>query len=177
MQRVLIIGISGAGKSTFARALALRTGLPLIHLDREFWQPGWVVTQRAIWRPKVAALAAGDRWIMDGNYGSSLDLRLPRADKVFWFDYPKLKCVRRALWRSTVNYGRVRNDLAPGCLEKFDAEFIRYIWNFNSLERHTISRAMKAYGAHLQPVIFRRDGDVRAFLASLPQTSDYRAGS
>ena len=67
---------------------AHQTGLPLIHLDKEFWQPGWVQTPRPEWRAKVAELAAGERWIMDGNYDSSLDLRLPRADTVLWFDYP-----------------------------------------------------------------------------------------
>src|SRR5262249_3438078 len=95
MQRVLVIGISGAGKSTFARQLAVSTRLPLIHLDTEFWQPGWKVTERAEWRAKVAKLAERDAWIMDGNYGASLDLRLPRADTVMWFDYPRLVCVWR----------------------------------------------------------------------------------
>ncbi len=171
MQRVLVIGISGAGKSTFARALAVRTGLPLIHLDREFWQPGWVITKRDVWRPKVAALAAGERWIIDGNFGSSLDLRLPRADTVVWFDYPRLKCLRRALWRSAKSYGRVRADLAQGCPEKFDLDFYRYIWGFNGVERSSIQRGLMQYGSHLEPVIFRRDGDIGAFLASLPQTS------
>src|SRR5262245_42711291 len=95
MQRVLVIGISGAGKSTFARELAQRSGLPLIHLDREFWQPGWKITPEPEWRSKVAALAAREAWIMDGGYSASLDLRLPRADTVIWFDYPRARCLRR----------------------------------------------------------------------------------
>ena len=103
MQRVLVIGISGAGKSTFSRALANTTGLPLIHLDKEFWQPGWVQTPRPEWRAKVGELAARERWIMDGNYDSSLDLRLPRADTVLWFDYPMLRCLRRAMWRAVTS--------------------------------------------------------------------------
>ena len=70
MRRVLVIGISGAGKSTFARELAARIGLPLIHLDKEFWRPGWVTTQQPQWRARVAALAAQDTWIIDGNYGA-----------------------------------------------------------------------------------------------------------
>jgi adenylate kinase family enzyme len=82
MRRVLVIGISGAGKSTFSQALATKTGLPLIHLDKEFWRPGWVQTPRQEWRARVSELAARERWIMDGNYDSSLDLRLPRADTV-----------------------------------------------------------------------------------------------
>lgn len=169
MQRVMIIGISSAGKSTFARALASRTGLPVVHLDREFWQPGWVMSKREEFWPKVSAFAAAEQWIMDGNYGSSLHLRLPRADTVLWFDYPRLKCLRRAIWRSVSSYGRVRDDMAAGCPEQFDLEFARYIWRFNDLERHGVARALREHGSHLMPVMFRKDGDVSAFLASLPQ--------
>ena len=167
MQRVLVIGISGAGKSTFARKLAARTGLPLIHLDTEFWKPGWKVTERAEWRAKVAKLAERDAWIMDGNYGASLDLRLPRADRVIWFDYPRLVCVWRALWRVATTYGRVRPDLAPGCPEQFDRQFLRFIWNFNANSRPKIVAMLAEHGAHLRPIVFRRDLDVRGFLAGV----------
>ena len=135
MQRVLVIGIPGAGKSTFSRALAERTGLPLIHLDKEFWQPGWKITPREQWRAKVAALVAREAWVMDGNYDSSLDLRLPRADAVVWFDYPRRVALPRVLWRVAKTYGRVREDLAPGCPEKVDWEFLRYVWDFPGKER------------------------------------------
>lgn len=169
MQRVMVIGISGAGKSTFSRALAERTGLPLVHLDREFWQPGWVISKRDVWWPKVTALAAQDAWVLDGNYGSSLHLRLPRADTVVWFDYPRLTCLWRAVRRSARSRGQVRADLAPGCPEKFDAEFWRYIWRFNAIERPSIALALREHAPHLTPVIIRRDSDAAAFLASLPE--------
>jgi adenylate kinase family enzyme len=167
MQRALVIGISGAGKSTFSRALAARTGLPLIHLDAEFWQPGWKVTPREAWRAKVAALAARDAWIMDGNYGASLDLRLPRADAVMWFDYPRLLCLQRAMWRVLVGYGRVRGDLAPGCPERIDHEFLRYVWDFPEKSRPSIETALAEHGRHLEPAVFRRDRDAAEFLARL----------
>ena len=59
--------------------------------------------------------------------------------------------------------------MGPGCPERFDLDFIRYIWDFNNLERHGIIRALREHGSHLEPVIFRRDSDARAFLASLPK--------
>jgi adenylate kinase family enzyme len=167
MQRVLVIGISGAGKSTFTRALAARTGLPVIHLDIEFWQPGWKITPRDQWRPKVAELVQRDAWIMDGNFGATLDLRLPRADRVVWFDYPRLVCLRRAIWRVLTTYGQVRADLAPGCPEKFDLEFLRYIWDFNAKSRPQIVTMLAEHGRHLEPVVFRRDRDSGRFLAGL----------
>jgi len=167
MQRVLVIGISGAGKSTFSRALANTTGLPLIHLDKEFWQPGWVQTPRQEWRERVAELAAGERWIMDGNYDSSLDLRLPRADTVLWFDYPMLRCLRRAMWRAVTTYGRVRPDMAEGCAERIDLEFLRYIWTFNAKQRPRVVAALARFGGHVDPVVFRRDGEAARFLSAL----------
>lgn len=167
MQRVLVIGISGAGKSTFSQALAARTGLPLIHLDREFWRPGWVQTPRTEWRAKVVELAARERWIMDGNYDSSLDLRLPRADAVVWFDYPTLRCIRRALRRAANSYGKVRPDVGAGCPERFDMEFLRYIWTFNGKQRPRVAAALAQHGRHIDPVVFRRDADAARFLAAL----------
>ncbi len=164
MQRVLVIGISGAGKSTFARALAPRLGLPLIHLDKEFWRPGWIVTPRSQWWARVAELAAGERWLMEGNYASSLHLRLPRADTVLWFDYPTCVACAGCCSGSRTSHGRVRPDMAPGCPERFDWEFLRYVWRFNRLERPKVVAALEQYGQHLDPVVFRRDGEVTRFL-------------
>jgi adenylate kinase family enzyme len=141
--------------------------LPVIHLDAEFWQPGWKTTPPAQWRAKVAELAARDAWIMDGTYAGTLDLRLPCADTVAWFDTPRRVCLRRASWRAVRGYNRVRTDMAEGCAERFDLEFLRYIWTFNAHERPKIVAALARSGRHLQPVVFRRDADTAQFLAAL----------
>ena len=167
MQRVLVIGISGAGKSTFSRALAARTGLPLIHLDQHFHQPGWTMPPRAVWRATVADLTQREAWVMDGNYGSTFDLRMPRADTLIWFEHPRLRCIRRALSRVIVYRGQVRPDMAPGCPERLDLEFIRYIWNFGDIQARENALAIREHGRHLTPVMFRRDSDASAFLASV----------
>ena len=167
MRRVLVLGIPGAGKSTFSRALAARTGLPLIHLDKEFWQPGWVETPRPHWRVRMAELVAGEHWIMDGNYAGTLDLRLPRADTVVVFDFPRLVCLRRAVWRAATTYNRVRSDMAAGCPERFDLEFLRYIWTFNTKERPKKAAALEQFSGHITPVVFRRDSEAAHFLKML----------
>jgi len=168
MRRVLVIGISGAGKSTLSHALALKTGLPLIHLDSEFWQPGWKITPSPQWRAKVGELVERDAWIMDGNYGGTLDLRLPRADTVVWFDYPTRVCLRRAIWRVLSSYGQVRPDLAPGCPERLDLEFLRYIWDFNAKSRPQILSPLRHHYPREAPlIVVRRNREVKRFLADV----------
>jgi adenylate kinase family enzyme len=98
-RRVLVTGLAGSGKSTFSRALAAKTGLPVIHLDLHFWKPGWVAPSEGEWREKQRGLLAGDAWIVDGNYHETLDLRLERADTIVVLDTPWSVCAGRALLR------------------------------------------------------------------------------
>ena len=97
--RVVVTGLAGSGKSTFALALAERTGLPAIHLDLHFWKPGWVAPSEAEWRATQRTVLAGDAWIADGNYHETLDLRVERADTVVVLDLPWWLCSGRALVR------------------------------------------------------------------------------
>jgi adenylate kinase family enzyme len=87
MNRVLVVGNAGAGKSTFARRLGGTLGLPVIHLDSYFWQPGWQIPETSAWRAQLIALASSPAWVMDGNYFNTFDIRLPRADSLVWLDY------------------------------------------------------------------------------------------
>jgi adenylate kinase family enzyme len=96
---VVITGLAGSGKSTLAAELAARTGLPLIHLDLHFWQPGWVAPSETEWRETQRVALAGDEWIADGNYHETLDLRLALADTAVVLDMPWWLCSWRALRR------------------------------------------------------------------------------
>ena len=110
-RRVVVTGLAGAGKSTFSIALAAKTGLPLIHLDLEFWKPGWVAPSEAEWREKQRGVLAGDAWIADGNYHETLDLRIARADTVVCLATPWWRCSGRALLRGF----RMPGELPRGC--------------------------------------------------------------
>jgi len=129
-ERILIIGSSGAGKSTLARALARHLDLPLIHLDRHYWQPGWVPMAEASWAAEVERLIALPAWVMDGNYNATMPQRMARADAIVHMDFPRRVCLGRIARRIVTTYGQVREDMAPGCPEQIDWEFLQWVWNF-----------------------------------------------
>jgi adenylate kinase family enzyme len=110
-RRVVVTGLAGSGKSTFAVALAAETGLPVIHLDLCFWKPGWVAPSESEWREKQRVALNGDAWIADGNYHETLDLRLERADTLVVLDLPWWLCSGRALLRGF----RMPGELPEGC--------------------------------------------------------------
>jgi len=109
--RVVVTGLAGSGKSTFALALADKTGLPVVHLDLQFWKPGWVAPSETEWRATQRVVLAGDAWIADGNYHETLDLRVERADTVVVLDMPWWLCTGRAFLRGF----RMPGELPEGC--------------------------------------------------------------
>lgn len=111
-RRVIVTGLAGSGKSTFSRALAARTGLPVLHLDLHFWQPGWVAPGDDEWLAIQRRVLAGDAWIADGNYHETLGLRLERADTVVVLRTPWPICFARALRRGVIASGAQMPD---GC--------------------------------------------------------------
>ena len=129
-KRIMVIGSPGSGKSTFSRDLAQITFIPLIHLDKEFWNNGWIETPREEWVKKQKRLIAGDEWIIDGNYGGTMDIRLEKADIVICFKLSRTVCLLSYFKRVITNISKVRPDMPEGCPEKFDFEFMKYIWNF-----------------------------------------------
>ena len=166
-QRALVIGSPGAGKSTFARDLSVRKGLPLVHLDQLYWEPGWVIAKPDVYRARLEHVLATDAWVMDGNYSSTFDLRLPRADAVVWLDRPRWLCVTRVLWRIWGSYGRVRTDMAAGCPEQLDLEFLRYVWTFRAKHRPRITAALTRHDATHRTAVLSSDREAQAFLEAL----------
>ncbi|MFK8162067.1 MAG: AAA family ATPase [Lewinella sp.] len=143
MNRILIIGCSGSGKTTLTNKLAEQTGLPVIHLDQEYFFPGWKEPKPDDWAKTVQQLAARERWIMDGNFSGTFKYRLPRADAVVYVDRPTWLCVWRVLKRTLMHYGKVRPGSAPGCPERFDAHFMHYVMRYNITRRPGILRVLE----------------------------------
>jgi adenylate kinase family enzyme len=107
-----------------------------------------------------------DHFIMDGNYSRTLDVRLQHVDTVYYFDFPRYLCIYRVLKRRIQNHGKTREDMAKGCKEKIDLEFIKWIWNFNKRNRITILNKLEEAKEHKQIYIFRTPRDVKHYINS-----------
>ena len=164
MRRVAIIGSGGAGKSTLARRLGEISGLPVIHLDREFWRPGWTETPKPEWRAKVEQLVKGDAWIIDGNFGGTMEIRLAAADTVVILNFPRVLCTYRAIKRAVAYRNRTRPDMGPDCKEKFDVEFLRWVWQFPGKTLPGIEERLAKLGPDVKLVRLRSKKEVERFL-------------
>ena len=156
-ERILVIGSPGAGKTTLARALSEKLDLPLVHLDMLHWREGWTEAPREEFDALLGEALARPRWIIDGNYSRTLPLRLSRCDTVVCLDYPRLLCLWGAVKRVLKNAGRSRPDMGPGCPERLDPEFLRYIWNFRKTQRQKIFALLDGFEGRVIVLRNRRE--------------------
>ena len=163
MERILIIGCGGAGKSTLARQLGNLTGLPVVHLDKLFWHPGWVESTKEEIDAKITAALDEPQWIMDGNYNRTLPMRIQKCDTVIYLDFSRFACLMGVAKRVLTTYGTVRPDMAEGCPERFDLDFLKWVWNFNKNKREQYYRLLnEAEG--VETIVLKNRRAVRKFL-------------
>jgi adenylate kinase family enzyme len=166
------VGSGGAGKSRFARRLAELLGLPIVHLDALYWNPGWVPTPAEEWRRTVEDLVGEDRWVIDGNYRSTFDLRLAACDTVVFLDVPRHVCLWRALKRRYRFHRQTRPDMRQGCPERLTPSFIRWIWNYPRTQRPHMLRRLSAADQSTKVVVLRSTSEIEAFLRSLTRRGE-----
>lgn len=172
MQRVLVVGPCGAGKSTLSHELARRLDLPLFHMDRLAWKPGWIDSTHDELRTALAPILAGERWLIDGNYGGTLPERLARADTVIVLDYPIPLCLARIVRRYRQYRGRSRPDMTEGCPEKIDLEFVRYVATWRLGPARRLEASLRDWGGTV--VRLRSPHETEHWLAASCPAADRR---
>jgi len=167
VNRIAIIGCSGGGKSTLARRLTERLGLPIVHLDVLYWGPNWTTGDYAAFRVSLAEAVGGEQWISDGNFPDSADLHLARADLIVWVDQPRLLCLWRVVWRVIVTGGRRRPDLPEGCPETFDPWLWGYVWRWDRETRPAMEAAIARHARATPLIRLSSDARIKAWLAGV----------
>ncbi|GFZ33225.1 topology modulation protein [Clostridium zeae] len=142
--RIIIVGNNGSGKSFLSKKLSVIAGLPLIHLDVEYWLPNWEQPTKEEWIKKVMELTSKERWIIDGNHTNTMELRFKAADLVIFLDINRFICLASVLLRN----GKKRSDTPEYLEEKFDKAFLRFckgLWSFSKTRRHVITDLHNKY--------------------------------
>ena len=141
MKKVIVIGCPGSGKSTFARALQEKTGIPLYHLDMLYWNADRTVVEKAVFLSRLASVMAEEAWIIDGNYASTMEQRMAACDTVIFLDYPVEVCLDGIRARR----GKPRSDM-PWIEAEEDAEFTLFVKNYKEQQKPAVLELFKKYG-------------------------------
>ena len=160
MQKVLVIGCPGSGKSTFSAALHRLTGLPLVHLDNLYWNADRTTVAKDVFLARLDEAMRGESWIIDGNYASTMEMRLRACDTVFFLDYPTEVCLDGIRARQ----GKPRADLPwieP--VGEEDEEFLAFIRRFETESRPTVLALLQKYKEKTH-IILKSRAESDAFL-------------
>lgn len=163
MNKVIVIGCPGSGKSTFSRALHELTGLPLYHLDLLNWNSDKTTVDKKVFIEKLKNVIAQDSWIIDGNYGSTIELRLKECDTVFFLDYPVDVCIDGVKSRQ----GKTRSDM-PWTETEDDEEFLEFIKNYNSQSRPNVLNLLEQYSKK-EIVVFKSREEADKYLKNFQE--------
>ncbi len=159
--RILVLGCPGSGKSTFARQLQEKTGLPLIHLDNVWWRADRTHISREEFDRALAELLQGERWIIDGNYSRTVEVRLRACDTAFFLDYPEEVCMAGIIAR----VGQVRPDM-PWTESTLDPELVALVRNYAASDRPALLALLQNY-PDKQALVFTDRAEADRWLSEL----------
>ena len=168
MERIIIIGCGGAGKSTLARQLGEKLNIPVVHLDKIFWKPGWVEMEKEEFDQLIRREMDQPKWILDGNYSRTLPERIRHCDTVIYLDFSRFLCLWGVIKRNLTNRGKVRPDMGEGCPEKIDKEFLQWVWHYNRDKRQGNYRLLNE-ATHAQTIVLKNRRMVKHFLDTLDE--------
>lgn len=165
MERILVLGCPGSGKSTLSNLLGEKLNLPVVHLDQLWWTPGWVERSTEEFDVLLGAELKKSRWVIDGNFARTLPMRLPACDTVFFLDYPRATCLWSTLKRTAANWGHPRSDMPEGCPDRIDPIFLKFIWDFKKDVLPDIYKQLEGCGRDIH--IFHSRGECAAFMEDI----------
>ena len=140
MKKVIVIGCPGSGKSTVSRALHNKTGIPLYHLDMMYWNADKTTVEKSVFLERLSAVLEKDEWIIDGNYSSTMELRMVACDTVIFLDCPLDVCLDGIRERR----GKPRSDM-PWIETEEDEEFIEFIKSYNDQKKPKVLELLEKY--------------------------------
>lgn len=174
--KLALIGYSGCGKSTLAKFLGESYGIPVLHLDKIHWLPGWEEQEPE--KEQAAVKEFMDRtpqWVIDGNYTSlEHERRMEEADKILFFSFNRFVCLFRAVKRFLENRGRTRESMTEGCEEKIDWEFIWWILHDGRTKKHKDWYARIARRYPKKVIIIKNQKELDAFYCKIKQRGKER---
>ncbi len=165
MKRVMVIGCPGSGKSTLSIELNKITGLPLYHLDMLNWNADRTTVERTVFIKRLEQVLKGDRWIIDGNYGSTMEMRMSACDTIVFLDYPTDVCIEGVRSRR----GKPRQDIPwvePENEE--DSEFMDFIKHYNEISKPIVINLLNKYQTK-NIVILNSRSEAELFLKNFNQ--------
>ena len=162
MKRIIVIGCPGSGKSTFARALQRKLNIPLQHLDMIYWRADGSFISKEDLKERLREIMAKDEWIIDGNYGSTMEMRFEKCDTVFFLDYPTEICLAGVRERS----GKPRSDMPFQSPDGADEEFVGFIKSYNETSRPKVISLLEKH-SDKNAYVFKSREEADAFLDSV----------
>jgi adenylate kinase family enzyme len=167
LQKICIIGSGGAGKTTLSLKLGSILNLPVHHLDRLFWKPGWVESKKSEFEKATRNLVKNENWIIEGNFNSTFHIRFEAADTIIFLDYKRNVCISHALKRYFLYKGKTRPDLAEGCPETLDYQYYKWIWNFPKYYRPGVLKVLDLVKDTRNVIILKDVKETERFLQGL----------
>ncbi|KUP09203.1 ATPase AAA [Bacillus coahuilensis p1.1.43] len=164
MNKIMLIGSGGAGKSTFARQLGQTLNIPVYHLDSLLWKPNWVLSTREEQRAIQSELVEKESWVIDGNYSATMDIRLQAADTIIFIDLPAYLCVYRVIKRRFHYHNQTRPDMREGCNERLDLEFVKWVWRFPRDKKPHLIKKLREFEKDKNIYVLKSKKEVQGFL-------------
>lgn len=165
LNRIVILGRPGSGKSRLALRLSSELDIPAYHTDTFGWRSGWRRTPFRVFRSKIEEIASLPRWIIDGNSPRTCDLRFPPADLIVWLEPGRWRCLFRLIFRTAKYYGIQRPTAPPKCKEQFSILLFKRFLAFDRSTVHKLHQALQAHAVEGRLIILKSQHDIDDLIA------------